>query len=176
MALLELTPPEKATGKLAELYASTEAFIGAVPGNVRLLGVSPDILENQLNYVQYNMTHPTLSRPLQAMIRMLVSRACKSPYCEAFNKSFLKQGGLSDEQIEATISNPANAPLEDKEKELLGFVLKVCEAPHSATQEDIDKLKTAGWTERDIFDAVNHGARSVAANIVFDAFKLEPDL
>ena len=31
MAIVPLTPPEKAEGKLAELYASAEQFFGAVP-------------------------------------------------------------------------------------------------------------------------------------------------
>ncbi len=175
MALLNLTPPEKAEGKLAELYAGAEAFFGAVPNNVRMLGVSPAVLENQMHFAEYAFSHPTLKPPFFAMIRLLVSKACNSPYCETVNKHLLKQGGLSEQQVEAIMDNPANAPLDDKEKELLKFVLKVCDDPHSSTQTDIEQLKGLGWSEQDIFDAVAHGARAVATNIIFDAFKLDSD-
>ena len=77
MALLEITPPEKAEGKLAELYAETEQIFGAVPNNVRMLGVSPPILENQLRMIEHYREHATLSFPFLALIRLLVSRACK---------------------------------------------------------------------------------------------------
>jgi len=53
MSLLELTPPEKAQGRLAELYAESEQWFGAVPDNVRMLGVSPAVLENQFDFAKY---------------------------------------------------------------------------------------------------------------------------
>ena len=44
MALIQTTPPEKAEGKLAELYAEVEQMFGRVPNNARMLGVSPSLL------------------------------------------------------------------------------------------------------------------------------------
>jgi hypothetical protein len=45
--------------------------------------------------------------------------------------------------------------------------------PHLAGLEDVQALKEMGWKEIDIFDALAHGARSVATNIIFDAFKVD---
>jgi hypothetical protein len=52
---------------------------------------------------------------------------------------------------------------------------KVLDRDHSTTSKDVKQLKAAGWSEQDIFDAVAHGARSVATNIIFDAFKIDPN-
>jgi alkylhydroperoxidase family enzyme len=175
MALIPLTPPEKAEGKLAELYASAEHFFGVVPNNVRMLGVSPAILENQLYSAQYFMTHATLSAPLLAMIRMLVSKACKSEYCDSFNVGLLTRQGFKPEQMQEARSNPEKAPLAEKEKALLLFVLKATDDPHAVVSSDLDKLRVLGWADMDIFDAVAHGARSVATNIIFDVFKIDQD-
>ena len=41
---------------------------------------------------------------------------------------------------------------------------------------DIDSLKLLGWAESDILDAVVHGARNMAADIVFNTFKIDNDL
>jgi alkylhydroperoxidase family enzyme len=173
MALIHTTPPEKAEGKLAELYAEAEQIFGRVPNNVRLLGVSPAILENQLQLVGHYMGHPTLSTPLLAMIRMLVSKACKSPYCQSLNSGLLQQAGIPTEQIEAMQADPTNAPLDEKSKALLLFVLKATNDPHSVVAEDLESLRSRGWAEVDIFDAVAHGSRMVGTNIIFDTFKID---
>lgn len=176
MAIVEITSPEKAEGRLAELYASAEQFFGMVPNNVRLLGVSPAVLENQLYFAQYFMSHANLSAPLLSMIRMLVSRACKSEYCDSFNVGLLKRFGFTPEQIQDARSNPEKAPLDEKDKSMLLFVLKATREPQAVDASDVEKLRSMGWTDVDIFDAVAHGARSVATNIMFDAFKIDLDV
>ncbi len=175
MALIKTIPPEKAEGKLAELYAETEQMFGMVPNNVRLLGVSPAILENQLEFAGYFMAHPTLSVPFLAMVRMLVSKACKSPYCQNLNAGLLMKAGIKLEQIETMQADPTRAPLTEKEKALLLFVLKATENPHSVVAADLDKLRSLGWQDVDIFDAVAHGGRMVGTNIIFDTFKIDTD-
>lgn len=174
MSLLKLTPPEKAEGKLAELYAEAEAFFGSVPNNVRLYGVSPALLENQFHLIGHFSGHATLSAQFLAMIRLLVANSTGSSYCEGFNSGMLlQQKWFSAEHIEAAKSDPENAPLDSKEKSLLLFVLKGVNAPQSVTAADINALKDLGWSEADIFDALAHGARATATNILFDAFKVQ---
>jgi alkylhydroperoxidase family enzyme len=175
MALIQTTPPEKAEGKLAELYVETEQIFGMVPNNVRLLGVSPAILENQLDLVGYFREHPTLSVAFLAMVRMLVSKACKSPYCQNLNAGLLMKAGIKQEQIEAIQTDPTLAPLSEKEKALLLFVLKATDNPHAVVAEDLDSLRSLGWQEMHIFDAVAHAARMVGTNIIFDTFKIDRD-
>ncbi len=175
MALIKTIPPEKAEGKLAELYAETEQMFGIVPNNVQLLGVSPAILENQLEFAGYFMAHPTLSVPFLAMIRMLVSRACKSPYCQNLNAGLLMKAGFAKEKIEAMQADPSQAPLNEKEKALLLFVLKASDNPHAVSAADVDNLRSLGWRDIDIFDAVAHAGRMVGTNIIFDTFKIDRD-
>jgi len=175
MALLRTTPPERAEGKLAELYAEVEQTFGMVPNNVRLLGVSPAILDNQIQLISHYMGHPTLSMPLLATIRLLVAKACHSAYCQNLNTGLLLKAGFTTEQIGAMKADPSQAPLDENQKALLLFVLKACENPHAVVAEDVERLKRIGWSEVDIFDAVAHGARMVGTNIIFDTFKIDLD-
>ena len=172
MALIQTTSPEKAQGRLSELYKEVETMFGVVPTGVQLLGVSPGILDNQLAIMGHYHGHKTLSTQLLAMIRMMISNACKSQYCLNLNHSILEGAGFTKEQVDAALSDPSTAPLEEKEKALLIFVLKACDTPHSTTQEDVDKLRALGWADVDIFEAVAHGARAVGTNIIFDAFRV----
>lgn len=175
MALVQTTPPEKAEGKLAELYAEVEQMFGRVPNNVRLLGVSPALLENQLELIGHYMGHPTLTTPFQAMVRMLVSKACHSPYCQNLNSGLLLKAGFTSEQIAAMQADPTQAPLDEKQKALLLFILKACDNPHSASAEDMDRLRSLGWSEVDVVEAVAQGARMVGTNILFDTFKIDKE-
>jgi alkylhydroperoxidase family enzyme len=175
MALVQTTLPEKAEGKLAELYAEVEQMFGMVPNNVRMLGVSPPLLENQLQLIGHYMGHPTLTTPFLAMVRMLVSKACHSPYCQNLNSGLLLKAGFTKEQVGAMQADPTQAPLDEKQKALLLFVLKACDNPHSVAAEDVDRLRSLGWSEVDIVDAVAHGARMVGTNILFDTFKIDRD-
>ena len=173
MALIQTVPPEKAEGKLAELYAEVEQIFGMVPNNVQMLGVSPAILENQLQLIEHYMAHPSLSIPFLASVRMLVSKACHSPYCQNLNAGLLMKAGFTKEQIAGMQADPSQAPLDEKQKALLLFVLKACDNPHSVTAEDVDGLRSAGWSEVDMMDALAHGARMVGTNIIFDTFKID---
>jgi alkylhydroperoxidase family enzyme len=175
MALIQTIPPEKAEGKLAELYTEVEQMFGRIPNNVRLLGVSPALLENQLQLIEHYMGHPTLSTPFLATVRMLVSKACHSPYCQSFNAGFLLQAGFTNEQIEMMQADPNQAPLDEKQKPLLQLVLKACDNPHSVVAEDVDRVRSQGWSDADIIDAVAHGARMVGTNIIFDTFKIDKE-
>ncbi len=175
MPLVKTTPPGEAEGKLAELYATTEQYFGAVPNNVQLLGVSPAVLENQLQMVEHYIGHPNLTMPFLAWIRLLVSNACQSEYCQNLNSGLLMQQGITGDQIQGAKSDPATAPLNDKENALLSFVLKATSTPDKVAEADTDNLRSLGWTDQDMVDAVAHGARAVATNILFDAFKIESD-
>jgi alkylhydroperoxidase family enzyme len=176
MALIQTVPAEKAERKLAELYAEVEQMFGRVPNNARLLGVSPALLENQLQLMEHYMGHLALSTPLLAMIRMLVSKACLTPYCQTLNSGLLLKAGFTKDQITAIQADPAQAPLNEKEKALLLFVLKSCDDPHSVTDEDVGQLRSFEWSEPDILDAVAHGARMVGTNIMLNAFKIDEEL
>jgi alkylhydroperoxidase family enzyme len=85
------------------------------------------------------------------------------------------KAGFTKEQIAAMQADPAQVPLDEKQKTLLLFVLKACDNPHSVSAEDMDRLRSLGWSEVEVVDAVAHGARMVGTNIIFDTFKIDRD-
>ncbi len=46
------------------------------------------------------------------------------------------------------------APISEREKALFAFIEKVNRQSNATTQEDVDTLKAAGWTEEAIYDAI----------------------
>lgn len=176
MSIVQTVAPEQASGRVAQVYARFKEVFGRVPNAIRLYSSSPDLLEQMAQQNAYYMQHPSLSFPLLAMIRMLVSEQNDCAYCIGLNESLLiNRGGYTPEQIAAARRNPADAPLGEKDKAMLLFVLKGTGAPKSVVKEDLDRLRAQGWSDRDIVDGLYHGARNAAADIMFDALKVEND-
>lgn len=177
MTLIHTVAPQDAQGTLAELYQQAEKMLGFVPNAFRLYSMSPVMLQNQFHQLGYFMQHPSLSFPLLAFVRMLVSQDNRCDYCIDLNAAMLmERAGLSVEQIAATRKDPAQAPLGEKDKAMLLFVLKATRTPLEVNAADVDALRAQGWTDGDIFDAVLHGARNMAADVLFNTFKIEKDL
>jgi uncharacterized protein YciW len=87
------------------------------------------------------------------------------------NAGLLKMaGGFSDAELESLKAHPETAPLEDSQKALLLFVLKVIKAPDLVDGTDVEKLREMGWTDQDIFDAAFHAAAMIGASKLYKAF------
>ncbi|MDP1572781.1 MAG: hypothetical protein Q8M04_00875 [Pseudomonadota bacterium] len=54
-------------------------------------------------------------------------------------------------------------------------MLKATRDSNSVNAADLQAARAAGWSDSDILDAVNHGARMVAGDIVINGFKVERD-
>jgi uncharacterized peroxidase-related enzyme len=176
MSIVQTVTPEQATGKVAAIYAQVEKNFGRVYQGFQMYSASPDLMEQLFQQNSYYMRHPTLGFGLLAMIRMLVSEQNDCAYCIGFNESMLiNRGGLSVEQIAAMKRDPSSAPLSEKDKAMLLFVLKGTANAKSIEKADLDALRGLGWDDRDIVDGLYHGARNAAVDIMFDAFKVEND-
>ena len=176
MPIIQTVAPEDATGVLAEYYAKIKAMRGGVRNNARLFSASPELLRQQMDFIFHYMNHPTLSLPLLAAIRVMVSSGESCDYCVDFNTGMLiNMAGWRPEQVAAMRVNVADAPFDAKEAAMLALVVKAVRNAAGVTANDLDELRGLGWSDADILDAVNHGARMLATDILFNAFKIEKD-
>ncbi|PKY11470.1 hypothetical protein B1757_04450 [Acidithiobacillus marinus] len=174
MTTLTLTSPSEATGELAELYAAIEKSFGGVPEGLQLFGVSPKLLAIQMQLLGYFGQHPRLSANFLALLRYVLSEDGHCQFCIGFNQSLLVNAGIAPEAIQQALKNPRNGPLEDRENQLLDYVLRAVRNPHSVEDAEVDQLRKLGWTDQDIFDAVAHGAQHSAVDILFETFRVAP--
>lgn len=176
MPLIKTYETEEATGELEALYDEITALRGRVGNNAKLFSSSPEILRQQLDFIKYYMNHPTLSMPLLAAIRVMVSTGEKCEFCADFNTGLLvNMAGWSIEQVQKMRVDIEQANLDVREKALLKITVKAVQNSHSISQEDINELRALQWSDKDILDAINHGARMLATDILFNAFKIEKD-
>jgi uncharacterized peroxidase-related enzyme len=176
MSLITTTAPQQAEGKTAEIYKDIESKFGFIPNAIQLDSINPSHMARHWEGIQESIAHETLSPKLFTLIRLLVSEATHCEYCVGLNAGMLIQMyGMSAEDVAQVKRSPELAPLDEKERALLQFVMKGVEDSNSITAEEIEGLKQLGCSEREVFDALAHGAWQVAGDIMLNAFKVEQD-
>ena len=79
---------------------------------------------------------------------------------------------MVEAEIAAMEADPDQAPLADREKALLAFVLQAVDAGGSADKADVTKLKGYGWSESDIIDATNQGVGMMTHGRMLEFFQM----
>lgn len=173
MALIETMAPESADGEIAAIYKSFLDGIGMIPKPIEMFSASPGLCKIQGELIGYYRSHPNLDISLTTLIRFLVAHHIGYQSCVTFNTAVLKRLGMDEKEIEAVISDPESAPLEKKDKVMLLFVIKAMKTPEFVTQEDMVTLRDQGWSDSDIFDALNHAALMLGPSIMMKALKMD---
>jgi len=130
MAIIDFVLPENAEGNVNDIYSQFTNMNIPIPLPLQMYSASPGLLMAQNQFLNYFMNHKKLSFSLLAHIRMLIANAESFSYCLNLNQQLLKtMGGLDEDQINATLEDPNNAVLDEKEKAMLLFVLKAVQDP-----------------------------------------------
>jgi uncharacterized peroxidase-related enzyme len=174
MPLIQTIAPEEATGELAKLYKLIEAMRGSVGNNAKMFSISPELLRQQMDFIRFYRNHPTLSLPLLAAIRIMVSSGEECQFCIDYNTGMLiNLAGWTFDQVTAMRNDPNAANLPEREIAMLNLAIKAIRNAHGVNVNDLDTLREMGWSDSDILDAVNHATRMLATDIIFNTFKIE---
>ena len=173
MALIQTVDPQKADGQAKKIYDIMQQTAGTIPAPVQLASASPWLLDMIWQSIQHYSQHPKLGFGLLSAIRYLVAQHCEYAFCTGFNKKFLKMQGMSDEDIEKIQEDPLQAPLDDKDRALLAFVMKAIKTPDAIANEDMAQLHDLGWQDSEILEALSHGTNMISSSILMKTFKMD---
>ena len=173
MALIHTVPVKEAEGLIREGYEMFLKNIGIIPKPMEMMSASPALFELQLRRIQYFSKHPKLSFALLAHIRYLVAYNLNYRFCMDFNRHMLRKLGLEEAEIRKMEADPAQSALEENEGALLAFVVKAVKAPERVRPEAVEKLRTLGWEDRDIVDALAQGVSMIDHAIMMTAFQMD---
>jgi alkylhydroperoxidase family enzyme len=81
--------------------------------------------------------------------------------------------GMTEDDIEKIVEDPLQAPLDDKDRAMLTFVMKAIKTPDAVVKEDIDQLHDLGWADSDIIEALAHGTNMIGSSILMKTFKMD---
>ena len=147
--------------------------IAPIPKPMEMLSVSPGLFEIQLKRNRYFATQSNLSFSLLTHIRYMAALRLSYGFCIDYNKRILEKLGLCDEDFRRLEMDPCQTLLEENEEALLAFVVKALKNPHAVTDDDIQKLKGFGWSDRDMVDAMTQGVSMTDHAVMMQVFDMD---
>jgi uncharacterized peroxidase-related enzyme len=116
----------------------------------------------------------SLSPREQAVLTCAMASTLGDPYCSlAWGKQLAAAADAS--AAAAVLSGNSHAALTPREEALAAWARQVVTDPNGTTAKDVETLRAAGCTDKDIFEATTFVAFRLAFSTVNDALGVEPD-
>lgn len=149
---LQTIAEEDATGRVAEAYEKEKAQVGFVPEATKCFTTRPDLLPLFEDFFVGIRSGFSLGAREWMLITFIAAKHVPSTYCShVYSQRLVKELGSRDEVL-AIQRDYRNAGLPPKDVEMLAYAEKVTRDAARITQQDIDRLRAAGFTDRQIGD------------------------
>ena len=157
MTWIEIIEPEQAEGRLQRIYARASGG-GRVDQILRAHSLRPHTLEGHMGLYRSVLHHPHngLEPAFAEAIGVLVSRINRCAYCVAHHSAGMKRA-LGDERraeawLSALDSDDLAQVFESRERAALAWAERLTRAPAECSEQDIETLRDAGWSDGEILE------------------------
>ena len=145
--------------RIAKLLKRVKALYGEVPPQMEFLGnIEVEYLEDFLKMVMRIVKHPNINPDFFGFLRLHIAFKEEYAYCKMYNTKFLLAKGYNEKQLDSVIVNVATLPLDEKHQALAQHAVRAIYESKKIIRADFDKLYAMGWSQKDVFDAVEHAA------------------
>ena len=142
---------------LDKMYRLITAMFGTVPENMEFLGnIEAEYLEDFLKAVKRVQKHKNIDSDLFAFLRLNIAFKEEYAFCKMFNSQFLLNKGYEQKLLDEVIDNISSVPFDERHKALASHAIKALYESREVTQNDFDTLYKMGWSQKDVFDAIEH--------------------
>lgn len=149
MSIVKTVPEEEATGLVAELYAEDVEDLGYVPSHSRVMSLNPEAVrgfEQLIRAIAIPMGKRRYELVTLAAAEALGSQACLL----AHSRKTLTV--LDAEQITRILRDYRDAGLTDAEVAMMDYAARLSGDSSSMTDADSQRLRDAGFSDREIVD------------------------
>jgi len=156
MAYIDLPEFEEMSSEIQDKARPILEKTGSLGEIFKLLALDKKVYFATDTMVQTYLLEPTyLSYDIKEAIALLISEENSCKMCVDVHKNIAKMLGLSEMKIKEILGGIENMHVEEKDKALLSFCVKASKKDnYKMMQEDIDLLKSLGWSDKEILEAV----------------------
>lgn len=151
---------ETATGQAHRLLKGAESKLGFAPNIMRTMANSPAVLQGYLDF-SGALSKGRLSAKFREQIALTVSEVNDCRYCLAAHSAIGRTVGLSEEAIND--SRRGESP-DVREAAALEFTRQVVSNRGQVTDEEVGKLRKAGFTDGEITEILGNIALTLFTN------------
>ena len=149
---------------------------GFIPNYFKAQTARPDLIDAQVQLVDALLIKEgALSRQLKEYVFLFCSAANLSTYCVTAHCEIIRMLKIEGPEPEQIALDHMSTDLPIVDKALLNFALKLNNHPLKVTQDDIDDLKTYGFNDQQILEAVMCVGLAKLANYVGFGLGTVPD-
>ena len=173
---LDLQPLKDLDDDLKERLAKTEERVGFVPNVLLAYAFDNTKLRAFLDMANDLMLGDSkLSRLEREMIAVAVSSVNHCHYCLTAHGAAVRVRSGDPELGELIVQNYRAAELEPRHRAMLDFAVKLTERPDLVDDEDRQKLRDAGFSEREIWDIAAVAGFYNMSNRIATAAEIRPN-
>ncbi len=158
MQRIKCVDPDKAQGRIKELLEGVKKSFGRVPNGFQIEANSEAVLEGLLGFMG-GLNKSLLPFEVRDQIILAVSELNGCPYCLSAFTALGKGAGVSDKALEMCRIAASDDPKIDA---ALKFAKAIVQKRGAVSDEDFDKVKSAGYSDAEILEIV--------ANVAFATF------
>lgn len=173
---LEL-PEADVTPEVTEIFERTRERFGHVRNSQRVSATNPHlaVAQDKLSHAVQRAPGISLSDFDRELIAVVVSAQNRCAPCLFVHSALLRELTGDAVLIARLEINDRHVDLSPRHRALADYARKITVAPHEIVPADIDALRAAGLTEREIFDAAAVAAYFNFSNRINNALGIEPD-
>jgi len=160
MSRIPPVDPQNADAKTVELLNSVKAKLGQVPNIIATMAHSPAVAQAYLGMSQA-LAGGSLAPRLREEIALVVGETNGCNYCVAAHTMLAKKAGLSEQE---TLEARRAASQEEKEQIALDFARTLVKDRGSVSDEQVDRLRQAGYSDGEIAEIVACVAMNIFTN------------
>ncbi|HSB73698.1 MAG TPA: carboxymuconolactone decarboxylase family protein [Candidatus Methylomirabilis sp.] len=171
MARLSAVDPGAVKGKTKDQLARIHSALGMTPNMMRTMAQSPALLDGYLGFSQA-LGGGALPATLRQQIALAVGEANRCVYCLSAHTAIGRQVGLGAGEMEAARRASSSDSRTDA---ALKFARLLVEKRGDVSDDDVDRLKAAGFSQGEIAEVIGHVALNIFTNYFNKAADVDVD-
>ena len=153
MSWIEEIAEDEASGELAEVYDELIAQRGKVANILKVHSLNPGAMQKHLDlYMHLLFGKSGLSRADREAIAVVTSATNNCAYCVTHHAEALSRYEKDQETVNELIKGLKFEERSDRTSVMLTYAEKLTRTPDDIHEPDIERLRAAGFPDRDILD------------------------
>jgi uncharacterized peroxidase-related enzyme len=162
------------TAEAQAIFDEDVAEDGYVMNVSKLWAYNANVLTGLFDLMRQAITDQDLSFRRRGILVAACASTLGDSYCSIAWGS--KLAGVSDPEMAAAVLRGSDEGLADDERALAAWARKVAKDPNGTTAEDLEDLRSAGFTDAQIFAVTSFVALRIAFSTVNDSLGVGPDV
>jgi uncharacterized peroxidase-related enzyme len=152
MAFIETVPPADAAESVADLYEADREAFGDLPNFTQAFSLRPEV------YAAWRQLNGAIKGGMDLrryeLATVAAARRLRSSYCALAHGTILADRFLGPDTVRAVMADHRTAGLDAVDVAVMDLAEKVADDATSVTEADLDRLRSLGLSDPEIFDVV----------------------